>query len=166
MSLAGHLFHLGETQLGIKADKLQCHALTTLPPPSMHTYPLPTHLQLYFTQIELLAAIFLMTSLTCSLVVVTCLSLKLKHPYQIFLLAFCVVFLVLTVLSCRGQCWVSIPGVITDLQHCTCTCNIFCMQYFDGEIGGHLLSESVWFPAFGPGTGTCMVCMTTPLSCS
>lgn len=38
---------------------------------------------------------------------------------------------------------VSIPGVITDLQHCTCTCNIFCMQYFDGEIGGYLLSAWV-----------------------
>ena len=110
VSIAGHLFHLGETQLGIKADKLQCHALATLPPPSMHTYPLPTHLQLYFTQIELLAAIFLMTSLTCSLVVVTCLSLKLKHPYQIFLLTFYVVFLVLTVLSCRGQCFYSVDS--------------------------------------------------------
>ena len=46
MSLAAHLFHLGETQLGIKADKLSCINYP-IPPPSMHTYPLPTHLQLY-----------------------------------------------------------------------------------------------------------------------
>lgn len=68
---------------------------------------------LYFTQVELLAALFLLTSLCCSLVVISCLKFRLKRLYGGFLIAFYVVFLVMAIIAEAKLFQIRIPGVIT-----------------------------------------------------
>ncbi|XP_019850914.1 PREDICTED: sodium/potassium/calcium exchanger 6, mitochondrial-like [Amphimedon queenslandica] len=54
---------------------------------------------LYFTQVEMVAAFFLLLSLSSSLIAMSCLKFKMYRPYSVYLFAFYVVFLVSVVLA-------------------------------------------------------------------
>ena len=165
MSLAAHLFHLGETQLGIKADKLSCINYP-IPPPSMHTYPLPTHLQLYFTHADRISGSHLSNDLShlfsggCHLPIA-----QTKAS--------------LSNISSRLLCCVSCPDcVLQRPMFLQCQFPVLLLTYSTahalvtyfvcsilmGKLVGICSVSQFDFQLLG--TGTCMVYMTTPLSCS
>lgn len=69
--------------------------------------------QLVFTQVEMLAALFLMSSLLCTLITVSVLKFRLRRFYGIFLVGVYVVFLTVAILAEAKIFQISIPGVIT-----------------------------------------------------
>ncbi len=71
-----------------------------------------THTQLFFTQVELLAALFLLSSLLCTLITVSVLKFRMRRPYGIFLVSIYVVFLTVAILAEAKVFRISIPGVI------------------------------------------------------
>ena len=62
---------------------------------------------------ELVASLFLMISLVCTLITVSVLKFRLKKFYGVFLLAVYVVFLVVAILAEVEVFQISIAGVIT-----------------------------------------------------
>ena len=70
--------------------------------------------QLYFTQVELLASLFLLISLSCSLVVISILKFRLTRVYGIFLILIYVTFLIVAILAEVKVFQIEIPNVITD----------------------------------------------------
>ena len=85
----------------------------TSDPHTLLTLDTCTHTQLYFTQVELLASLFLLLSLSCSLVVIAILKFRLKRVYGIVLLGFYVTFLTVAILAEAKVFQIYIPGVIT-----------------------------------------------------
>ncbi|XP_064391554.1 mitochondrial sodium/calcium exchanger protein-like [Halichondria panicea] len=69
--------------------------------------------KLYFTQVELLASLFLLLSLSCSLVVLFILKFRLKRAYGVFLILIYVTFLTVAILAEAKVFQIVIPGVIT-----------------------------------------------------
>ena len=72
--------------------------------------PLP--FQLYFTQVQMFAALFLLFSLSCSLTVITCLQFKMRRPYGVFLFCVYLLFLVIVILAEVRVFDISLPGVL------------------------------------------------------
>ena len=70
-------------------------------------------LQLIFTQVELFAALFLLSSLVCTLITVSSLKFRLHRFYGIFLMGVYVVFLIVAILAEAKVFQVHIDGVIT-----------------------------------------------------
>lgn len=69
-------------------------------------------MQLKFTQVELIAALFLMSSLACTLVTVSTLKFRLRRFYGIFLVAVYVIFLTTAILAEAEVFHISIPNVL------------------------------------------------------
>lgn len=70
-------------------------------------------LQLVFTQVELLAALFLLFSLVCTLITVSALKFRLRRFYGIILVAMYVIFLTVAILAEAKVFQIQIPCVIT-----------------------------------------------------
>jgi len=62
--------------------------------------------------VELVAAVFLIVGLACTLVTVSFLKFRLKRPYGLFLVAFYVIFLIIAILAEVEVFQISIKGVI------------------------------------------------------
>ena len=153
MSLAGHLFHLGETQLGIKADKLSCinyptsslhaHLPLTHTPPALHTgrvsglFSGGCHLPIAQTKASLSN---ISSRLLCC---VSCPDCVLQRP----------MFL---------QCQFPVLLLTYSTAHALAT--YFVCSILMGKLVGICSVSQFDFQLLG--TGTCMVYMTTPLSCS
>lgn len=70
--------------------------------------------QLYFTQVEFLATLFLMASLAGSLLVVSLFRFRLRRPYGLYLVAFYMVFLVVAILAELQIFNIHIDGVLEN----------------------------------------------------
>ena len=81
-----------------------------------HVYILDNSLctfQIYFSQVELVAAGFLMFSLSCTALVVSCLCFRLTRSYGALLIILYIIFLVTSILAEAGVLHISITGVLT-----------------------------------------------------
>lgn len=93
-----------------------CYSTLSLPSPSPFSPPGPPSLhlcQLYFTQVEFFAAVFLIVSLALSLAVITFLRFRLRRPYGIFLIIFYIVFLVVAIIAETQVFTINISGVLS-----------------------------------------------------
>ena len=87
-------------------------SLDSTTPAHTHTHT-HTHMQLYFTQVEFFAAVFLMAILACSLAAITLFRFRIHRPFAIFLIAIYVVFLIIAILAEVPVFTLSISGVLS-----------------------------------------------------
>ena len=87
-----------DTEIWCMHSLLWIYVLITFILSPHHTPPLSL-LQLYFTQVEMIAAFFLLLSLSCSLIFMSCLRFRMYRFYSLFLFSFYLVFLVVVILA-------------------------------------------------------------------
>ena len=80
---------------------------------SLHAPP-PPHTQLYFSQVEFFAAVFLMAALSVSMATITLSRFRIFRPFAVVLIAFYIVFLVVAILAEIPVFTISISGVLSN----------------------------------------------------
>ena len=106
IGIASTVKSLHEPSLGFEVCVSDCTVAVSHDPP----------IQLYFTQVQMVAALFLLISLSCSLTVITCLQFKMRRPYGVFLFCLYLVFIILAILAEVKVFEISIPGVLHPLD--------------------------------------------------
>ena len=79
---------------------------------TIKSFSLSLSLQLYFTQVQMFAALFLLLSLSSSLIISSCLRFKMRRIYGVFLLIFYVSFLIVVILAEVRVYDIQIPNVL------------------------------------------------------